>query len=511
MRLSANAIGILALCVYTAMIARADEPRVKWAFQARTNLYASPLVADVNPASPGLETIVSDSELRTLRCVDSRGKTLWSLKAGWKKRLIQSAALSFKARPGRGTLVIPSGDGSLRCIDARTSAVLWTRPIGAVEWGGALWADLDGDGRDDIVVGTLEKGIVALDATGKSLWSWTDQPRAKAPSITCPLAASDVDGDGKPEIYAVTKMGPVCLNANGTRRWEHLTGDDFDSSPTIADADRDGKPELYCMSTLDNALWCFDARTGEERWEVPTSAGSDVYPGASVAVGDLDADGKDEIVCADAEGTVCCFGCDGARRWAFPTPLKVSASVSLGDVDGDGEIEVLAACQDHYLYCLDSGGGLRWKYRAGLRLMYPATIADVDGDGKTDILFGGSDHVLRCLTLGGRYDPSLVPWPSRRFDIAQSGAPFGMRTAARPTVTEQVPLIPNGGFEVAKATQKEADYPSAEPACIRLAARYRSVGQPRDLRGPASGRSIRRCRSKASACCACRPKVRRWL
>lgn len=451
----------IVLCFLVAAGAsHAAEPSVKWSFRARTNLYASPLVADVVPASPGLETIIADSELRTLRCLDAQGNSLWSLKAGWKKRLIQSPALSFRARPGRGILAIPNGDSSLRCIDARTGTVLWTREVGAVEWGGVVWADLRGVGRDALVVGTYDGGVKALDATGKPLWVWAGQPRSKAPTITCPLAAADVDGDTLPEIFAATKMGPICLSATGTLRWEHLTGDDFDSSPTIADADHDGKPELYCTSTLDNALWCFDARSGAERWEAPLSAGSDVYPGSSIAVGDIDADGKDEIVFADAEGTVYCFGCDGSRRWAFPTPLRVSASVSLGDVDGDGEVEALAACQDHCLYCLDSGGGLKWKYRAGLRLMLPATIADVDGDGKTDILFGGSDHMLRCLTLGGRYDPSLIPWPARRFDPAQSGAPLGVRSAVQPTVTEQVPLLANGGFEVAKTMLKEADYPT---------------------------------------------------
>ena len=40
------------------------------------------------------------------------------------------------------------------------------------QWGAALWADIDGDGRDEVVIPTENVGIVALDAEGNSLWKY---------------------------------------------------------------------------------------------------------------------------------------------------------------------------------------------------------------------------------------------------------------------------------------------------------------------------------------------------
>jgi len=64
-----------------------------WAFEAKSNLYAPPLVADVHP-SPGREIIVGDSEARRLRCISADGRQIWECDGGWKKRLISAAALS---------------------------------------------------------------------------------------------------------------------------------------------------------------------------------------------------------------------------------------------------------------------------------------------------------------------------------------------------------------------------------------------------------------------------------
>ena len=74
-------------------------PRLLWEFAAESNLYAPPLTADLHPA-PGLETVVSDSEAKTLRCVGADGKELWAFAGGWKKRLASAAALGDAMEAG---------------------------------------------------------------------------------------------------------------------------------------------------------------------------------------------------------------------------------------------------------------------------------------------------------------------------------------------------------------------------------------------------------------------------
>lgn len=430
------------------------EPQLKWSFKAESNLYAPPLVADVHP-SPGLETILSDSECRRLRCVSATGAQLWEYAGGWTKRLPSSAALSDSARPGKHTLAVGNPDGKLCCLDAETGAELWQRDVGCIEWGEAVWADLNSDGRDELAAGTERSGIVALDSDGNVLWTYKGAEGSAGIRIRCPIAAADVDGDGKAEIFAAGMFGPLCVGGGGTLRWETATGDDFMSAVVVADADHDGRAEVYSCSRNDNFTYCFDARDGTIRWKVAMPGPTDTYSGSSLAVGDIDQDGKDEIVVSDFLGDVYCLSCSGTVRWIFNPEKRTHAAVSLGDVDGDRAIEVLVASGDHYLYCLDAGGKQKWRYAAELRLIFPATITDIDGDGKTDILFCGSDKTLRCLTLNGRYDAGLIPWPSRRVDARQSGASLAHTGDAM--VTETVPLLAAGGFERAKDLPPKED------------------------------------------------------
>ena len=448
-------LGVVLLCAVFA--ANAAEPTLKWAYKAESNLYAPPLVADVCEA-PGNEVILSDSEARRLRCVDCRGQQLWEYDGGWKKRLTSAATLSMTARQGHGTLVVANSDGTLCSVDAATGDELWRRDVGSITWGAAIWADLDGDGRDEVVAGTERRGIVALDANGEALWTYTGPKGKKAIVVHCPIATADVDADGRAEVFAAAQFGPLCVNGDGSLRWETLTGDEFKSAVVIADADRDGAPELYGSSAHDNATYRLDARTGDLVWRATMVGGADVYPSSCLCVGDVTGDGVDEIVAADDHGYVYCFAHDGQTRWVFPTAKRTHAAASLGDVDGDGAVEVLVASGDHYLYCVDAHGLLEWKYAADRRLIYAPTIADVDDDGTTDVLFCGSDHTLRCLTLGGRYAPALMPWPSRRFDAAQSGSSFGRRGQAQSRVEERRPLLAHGGFEQAKETLDEGEY-----------------------------------------------------
>ena len=450
--LALAAIGVIPLSV------RAGDPELKWSLAVESNLYAPPLVADVNPA-PGLETIISDSEVRRLRCIDARGNELWSFDGGWTRRLTSAAALSFNARPGKATLIVGNPDGVLWCIDGETGTRLWQNNVGPLEWGGAVWADVNGDGRDEVVAGSESQGVRALGPDGNLLWTYVGEKGEKPPLIRCPIAAADIDGDGKQEIFAAGRFGPFCLGGDGALRWRTLTGDDFISTVVIADANRDGTPELYGCSKNEHAAWCFDARTGAIVWKVIMAAGADSYPSSSIAVGDIDQDGVEEILVADSQGHLYCITPDGEIRWTFSTEKRVHAAPSLGDVDGDGAIEILLASGDHYLYCLDAEGALRWRYKTELRLIHPATIADVDNDGTTEILVCGSDKTLRCLTLGGRYAAERIPWPSRRFDAAQSGSCFGKRPREPPLVTETTPLFAWGGFEQGTDAGNKEDYP----------------------------------------------------
>lgn len=451
---------VLLLLSFAGNPSHGSDPRLKWTYTAGSNLYAPPLVADMNPA-PGLETLLSDSEARRVRCISAEGQQLWELDGGWTMRLTTSAALTWSKDSGKPILLIGSSDGRLICANAETGGIVWKREVGKIEWGGVLWADLDGDGKDEAIAGTESNGIHAFSQDGSLYWLYPSPDTEPKPSLPCPLAAADVNGDGKSEIFAADRMGPFQLSSSGELAWNTQTGDEFKSTTVVGDADRNSKPEVYAVSIDDHALWCFDALDGRILWKSYLLGGVETTSGASLCLGDLNADGIDEIVLGDQVGHLYCIDSTGNQRWVFQVEPGCELAPSLGDVDGDGQVEVLVASENHFLYCLSPEGELEWKVAADLRLINPATLCDVDLDGKTDILVCGSDRKLYCYTMDARYRLQLMPWPSRRFDIHQSGSCFGKREAlADARVTVKFPLLREGGFENSKTYTWKPDTPA---------------------------------------------------
>jgi len=444
-----NSIGVIVAAALFIVSGSESSPREVWQYEALSNLYAPPLVADVT--GDGIqEIIISDSEARRARCIDANGNPLWECDGGWAKRLISPAALSEPDSEGQRLLAVANGDGSLVCINAADGALLWRRKLGAVEWGGALWARLDKTGAQVIVVGTERDGIVAVDSHGETRRHLAADAATPPMHIRGPLAVADINSAGRDAVFGASRFGLFCMDADGALLWERYTGDDFPGGPVVVDADRDGKAELYCASNDDAHLWRFDAATGKPEWHAPLHGIVDAYSASSPAAGDITRDGYDELVLGDAQGNVYAFRHDGALLWTFSTVKPTHITVSLGDVNGDGHIETLAASGDHHLYCLDGQGRLLWRYKTDLRLIYPATLTDLDNDGITDILVCGSDRKLRRLTLGGRYSATLMPWPMRRYDASQSGASFGKCGPVMPTITRGETLIIHGDFEQGK-------------------------------------------------------------
>lgn len=447
--MSLSLVMMIALASTTSM---AREPELTWQYEALSNLYAPPLVADMAP-SPGLETVICDSEAGILRCISAAGEPLWEYDGNWAKRLVSSAALSDASDDGLRRLAVANGDGSVVCLDASTGALLWRREPGAVEWGGVLWMPGPDSMKQMLVVPTENKGIHAHGEGGDSLWHLPETTGNPPLRIRGGMAAADVDGDGIVDLFGASGYGIFRVSHGGGLVYEHNTGDDFPGGVILADADQDGKAEIYAASRDDAFLWRFDADTGVPVWKVPLYAIPDTYSAGSVAVGDINGGGRDEIVLGDSAGHVYVFSSAGVLLWTFQTLTSVHIAISLGDVTGDGQADVLAASGDHFLYCLDGQGRLHWRYGTGMRLIFPPSLADVDGDGMTDVLLCGSDRKLRCLSTGARYSDLCVPWPARRFDARQSGSSLYLGSGAPGCVELEESLEIFGDFEREKVKE----------------------------------------------------------
>lgn len=142
---------------------------------------------------------------------------------------------------------------------------------------------------------------------------------------------------------------------------------------------------------------------------------------AGPAIGDLDGDGTNEIVCGDFQGKVWAWHANGSRVTGFPAPTNatgVGTGVALSDLDGLPGVEIVAATRDGEIHALTGDGGelAGWPFTVGGQPVAPvvtrwndALVVLVASGGQLVAL--GADGVLRFVTpLAGTavQDPALA-------------------------------------------------------------------------------------------------------
>jgi len=201
-------------------------------------------------------------------------------------------------------------------------------------------------------------------------------------------AIADVDGDGKMEVVVGSYDNKVyCLRgSDGTQKWAFTTGGWVDySSPAVADCDGDGKMEVV-VGSEDHKVYCLRGSDGAQKWAFTTGS----YVSSSPAIADVDGDGKMEVVVGSDDHKVYCLrGSDGTQKWAFTTGTAVHTPGALVDIDGDGRLEYLVPQGgSSTLYCLNAeNGSVAWQIDLAEDVHSPFA-GDIDGDECSEIIVG---------------------------------------------------------------------------------------------------------------------------
>ena len=144
------------------------------------------------------------------------------------------------------------------------------------------------------------------------------------------------------------------------------------STPAAIDLNRDGIPDLIFGSTADTSgsdvvvgfLRAVSGADGTELFTVDQTSPIDlrINTGSSVAVGDIDGDGRPEIIACDPSARrLIAFEHDGTFKWRSSELESIAIGApSIADLDKDGKPEIIVGRQ-----VLSSAGALLWTGTGG--------------------------------------------------------------------------------------------------------------------------------------------------
>ncbi len=298
-------------------------------------------------------------------------------------------------------------------------------------------------------------------------------------------------------VYAVTAVdsagneGPLSATVTaGTTipevaGWPQSLGGSTSSSIALGDLDGDGKPELVVGSRY---LCAYHSNGTEVRNGDGDSTTIGVFTTAlhyllsSPAVADLDGNGVPEIVAASWDDSlVAVFGADGSMRPGWPQKggAPFWSTPAIGDIDGDGRPEIVIGSNSSRIYAWHPDGT---EVRDGDSnpatngVFYVPLGSVISSPAIADLKRDGRREVIFGTTAGRVYALHTTPPAIDTLWIFQ--APTGSFTSS-PAVGD---ILPGGGLEVAIASSADSVYVLTSSGTV-------APGWPRPLAlAPANGR-----------------------
>ena len=236
-------------------------------------------------------------------------------------------------------------------------------------WSSPALADLDWDGLKEVVIGADSTGgvnwpyppgglLYAFDGDGTVMDGF---PRVTPEVTWSSPACADIDGDGRYEVvvgsgHYYTAIGRLTTqghrvyaydrHGNTVKGWPVAVAGCTFSSPALGDVNGDGDREIVIGTTSVGS-------NGEDTVAVISSAGELLteikgYGGplmGSPALGDIDADGMPDIILGAGQ-RICAWDHAGNALWKQDMGNFVVCNPAVGDFDADGRVEVAVATGD---------------------------------------------------------------------------------------------------------------------------------------------------------------------
>ena len=281
--------------------------------------------------------------------------------------------------------------------------------------------DINGDGRKEIVSQNENQWVYVFDSkTGELLFETTTLfPEGwGARSFNGPEVAVFSSG-GKTRLIvqnsaavvtsflfdpAQSTTGKLTFLKEWERRLEDCRAEPgADSKPVLADLDADGTLEILA-ATEESGVYAIRAN-GDMYWKNCIGGGN-----AEPSVGDVDQDGKPEVVFGSDGGVVTAMdGRTGATKWSYSIldhydlgSASIPVGVTIAQLDGIAGPDIVLGARDSHdesefdndhalLLALDGTGKRLWGVQdpEGNPLTYTRpVVVDADKDGNSEVYWG---------------------------------------------------------------------------------------------------------------------------
>jgi methionine-rich copper-binding protein CopC len=306
-------------------------------------------------------------------------------------------------------------------------------------------ADFNGDGRADIAItgcGGIGSGVtVLLQQAGGSFAA----EAVPADLGSFRVAAADLDGSGLAALLTQTFTDMRFLRRSASGAWNSaLTvdgGTSYIAATAVADIDGDGRADLVWVRTAADGV------TAELAWALRSGSGfgavqsrtlaAPIVDVKSLVVADISGDARrDAVLVLTNNDRSQIAVLRGSAGGGFDAPelyasTYYAATVTVGDVDGDGRPDLVvthSTMRQLGVYLQGSDGRLQAERLFEASYAYyeftdAVVLADLDADGHTDIV-AGNDVILGRAIAGA--------WPLRAEGRAQALSATAGEAASAP-------------------------------------------------------------------------------
>jgi hypothetical protein len=326
--------------------------------------------------------------------------------------------------------------------------------------------DLTGNGRPDVVVGGMGATDISLPLPGVTVARnsrigyfskrletdlfWYENPGWERHAMTDETdlrllggTFADLDGSGEADFlvgqgFARSDIYRFERPAEPRETWaKHLVRSDYEKYHDLAvgDVDGDGRPELVGLSQGSETLFYYDVPRDPTREPWPDGTHHVIDSGVDLeglAVVDLDGDGTNELV---AGTYVYEYASGNWEREAIATGWDWTR-VAVADLDGDGDLEVVLAEGDSP-HMGSHPGRVAWfdppdwdlhVLRDDMFCPHSLQVADFDGNGHPDVY-------VAEMGLGKHDDPEGVVFRNA------GGADFDEQVVHRGVATHEARAV----------------------------------------------------------------------